>query len=117
MISDSSSDSESCVENGPHASLTHTSVGGTGSAGISLIKELLGSSGTHVLGVKQTVQDVTKAVCLGIDGILASTELIVESLVWCFVARRSLRKVLFEQKEYDRFVRSMRETARRITAL
>jgi len=36
---------------------------------------------------------------------------LVESLIWPFVARRSLRKEWFSQHELDRFVHSMRKTA------
>lgn len=38
-------------------------------------------------------------------------KVIVESFVWCFAARRSLREVPFEQEEFNRFQLSMIKTA------
>lgn len=63
--------------------------------------------------VKKLVLTVTQFCVEGL-GASASTVQIVESLVWPFVARRSLREEMFSDKEYRRFVSSMRETASRI---
>jgi hypothetical protein len=107
MTSDSSSESVCCAENGPHASLPYTSVGGTVAASINF-------SRSSCVGIEKTVLDVTEAVCSGVEGLIPSTRLIVESLVWCFVGRRSLRVEMFTRQEYDRFVKSMRVSAQRI---
>jgi hypothetical protein len=68
------------------------------------------------ISIEKCVLDSTDKVCQGLEGLIPSTKLIVESLVWCFVARRSLREVLFEDIEYGRFITSMRATALRIVS-
>lgn len=55
--------------------------------------------------------------CVGGLGASASIVQIVESLVWVFVARTSLRKSWFSDKELRRFTASMRCTARRVNAV
>jgi hypothetical protein len=105
-----SSDPLRCAENGPRANMPYTSVGGTVAASISNFDH-----SRYCVGIEKTVLDCTEAVCSGVEGLIPSTRTIVESLVWCFVARRSQRVEMFSAQEYGRFVKSMRATAQRIT--
>jgi len=63
--------------------------------------------------VSPLVITIEKKVLLGLEH-SCSISLLVQSLIWPFVARRSMRKELFSDKELSRFIRSMRETAQRL---
>jgi len=63
--------------------------------------------------VESLVLTVVKRTFLRLEA-KASIVRLVESLVWPFVARRSLRETMFSDKELHRFVNSMRDTAERI---
>ncbi len=68
------------------------------------------TDGHSTKSAENLVLTITKLSCLGL-GASASIVQLVESLVWPFVARLSLRKVWFSDKEFGRFVGSMRKTA------
>jgi len=66
---------------------------------------------TSTRSAENLILTITRRSCRGL-GASASIVQIVESLVWPFVARRSLRRDdWFSDKELNRFVRSMQKTA------
>lgn len=91
------------------SSSLNTSVGGTVAASMCFSKPDLSR-----VSVEKCVLDSTELVCSVLEGLKPSSKLIIESLVWCFVARRSLRKIPFDEVEFGRFIKSMRVTAQRI---
>jgi len=97
----------------PPRSHPNTSVGSTVAARMQSIDT---RSTYPKISVEKCVLDATAKVCAGVEGLIPSTRLIVESLVWCFVARRSMRDELFTDIEYGRFISSMRDATERIVS-
>jgi len=64
----------------------------------------------------QLVSQVLKCSTLGLE-IKVSSALIVESLIWPFIARCSLRTPWFSDKEYGRMILSFRKTAVKIISM
>jgi hypothetical protein len=91
------------------SSSLNTSVGGTVAASMCKSKPDLSR-----VSVEKCVLDSTEQVCSVLEGLKPSSKLIIESLVWCFIARRSLRENPFSEVEFGRFIKSMRKTALRI---
>jgi hypothetical protein len=92
-------------------------VGNTGVASMWQSENLQNSPRVERLGNSKSAQNLILTISRrSVEGLGASASIVqlVESLVWPFVAHRSLRAVWFSDKEFDRFVNSMRITARRL---
>ena len=109
MITQSSQEVEG--KNVPSLAALPTSVGSTVAASMqSKMQDVYPQ-----ISVEGCVLRSLELVCSGLVGILPTTKLLVESLIWCFLARLSVsEKMSKNHKEYGRFISSMRVTACRI---
>jgi len=72
------------------------------------------ADGHSTRSAEKLILSVLKRSLKDLVGVSQSLVQLVESLIWPFVSRRSLRKEWFSQQELDRFVCSMRKTAQTI---